>query len=157
MSGNGGRPVLYRQEYNKKARKLSKLGLTDAQMADFFEVSISTFLMWKGKYPVFLKALAGGKKVADEQVVRALYNRAVGYDHPETKVFNHQGEIITEDIVKHVPPDPGAAKLWLTNRRPDEWREKASIDHTIEHKTDKMTDEELEAYIVTLSEQAVED
>jgi len=24
-----------------------------------------------------------------------------------------------------VPPDPGAAKLWLTNRRPEEWREKS--------------------------------
>jgi len=25
---------------------------------------------------------------------------------------------------EHVPPDPSAAKLWLTNRRPEEWREK---------------------------------
>jgi len=24
-----------------------------------------------------------------------------------------------------VPPDPGAAKLWLTNRRSEEWREKS--------------------------------
>jgi hypothetical protein len=29
-----------------------------------------------------------------------------------------------------VPPDPGAAKLWLTNRRPEEWRDKTSTELT---------------------------
>ena len=27
-----------------------------------------------------------------------------------------------------MPPDPGAAKLWLTNRRTEEWREKNTTE-----------------------------
>jgi hypothetical protein len=34
------------------------------------------------------------------------------------------------EYVEHVPPDPGAAKLWLTNRRSEEWREKTSTELT---------------------------
>jgi hypothetical protein len=28
-----------------------------------------------------------------------------------------------------VPPDPGAAKLWLTNCRSEEWRDKTYNEH----------------------------
>jgi hypothetical protein len=38
--------------------------------------------------------------------------------------MQHLGEPVYAEYVEHVPPDPGAAKLWLTNRRPEEWREK---------------------------------
>ncbi len=33
--------------------------------------------------------------------------------------------------IKHVPPDPGAAKLWLTNRDRDNWKDKR--EDTLEH------------------------
>lgn len=119
-----GRPTSYQEDYCEQAEKLSEYGLTDAQMADFFGVSIPTFNAWKAKNPEFLKSLKAGKDIADEQVVRALYNRAVGYDHHEDKVFNNNGEPLIVPTVKHIPPDPSAAKMWLTNRRGDEWRDK---------------------------------
>jgi hypothetical protein len=34
------------------------------------------------------------------------------------------GQVIRAQIVEHVPPDVGAIKLWLGNRRPDKWRDK---------------------------------
>jgi hypothetical protein len=40
------------------------------------------------------------------------------------------GEPVYAEYVEHVPPDPGAAKLWLTNRRPEEWREKSVTELT---------------------------
>lgn len=127
-----GRKTAYKKEYAKEAKKLSEWGLTDAQMAEFFGVSIVTFNAWKGRHPEFLKSLRVGKETADNQVERSLYARAVGYDYPEDKIFNHNGEPLVVPTVKHVPPDPGAAKLWLTNRRPDDWREK----HTLESDPD---------------------
>ena len=35
-----------------------------------------------------------------------------------------EGQVIRAQIVEHVPPDVGAIKLWLGNRRPDKWRDK---------------------------------
>jgi hypothetical protein len=32
--------------------------------------------------------------------------------------------------IEHVPADVGAAKLWLTNRKPKEWRETSRMEHT---------------------------
>lgn len=145
-----GRPTAYKPEYAEQAIKLSEYGLTDAQMADFFGVSIPTFNAWKSRNPEFLKSLRAGKEVADEQVVRSLYNRATGYDYPEDKIFQHNGDPVIVPTIKHVPPDPTAAKLWLTNRRPAEWRDKVEQRVTgaigVADLRDK-TDEELQAII----------
>jgi len=55
----------------------------------------------------------------------ASISRAVGYSYSTERIFHHQGTITRAQCIEHVPPDPGAAKLWLTNRRPEEWREKS--------------------------------
>jgi hypothetical protein len=44
--------------------------------------------------------------------------------------MQHNGEPIYAEYVEHVPPDPGAAKFWLTNRRGEEWRDKTSTELT---------------------------
>ncbi|MBL3206262.1 terminase, partial [Klebsiella pneumoniae] len=41
-----GRPSKYKPEFAEQAKKLAVLGATDAQMADFFEVSVSTINLW---------------------------------------------------------------------------------------------------------------
>ena len=64
-----------------------------------------------------------GKEVADRRVERALFERATGYNHPELKVFCHNGEIVTHEVNKHYPPDVTAAIHWLKVRKPSEWRE----------------------------------
>src|SRR6266849_3725488 len=45
---------------------------------------------------------------------------------------------------EHLPPDVGAAKLWLSRRRPDLWREKQQIDitGTVAHQIAQMTPDE---------------
>jgi hypothetical protein len=52
----------------------------------------------------------------------------VGYSYQAVKIMSYEGEAFREEYVEHVPPDPGAAKMWLCNRRSDEWREK--VEHT---------------------------
>lgn len=125
---SSGAPEKYDPKYNEQARKLCLMGYTDKQLADFFEVCEKTLNNWKKKYPDFLQSLKAGKEFADMEVTASLYQRAVGYSHTETKVFNNQGEIVTHDVTKVYPPDPLSIKYWLNNRQPERWREKVESD-----------------------------
>ena len=58
---NNGRPSKYKPEHAKAAAKLCKLGATDAQLADFFEVSVSTINLWKVQHKEFSESLKDGK------------------------------------------------------------------------------------------------
>lgn len=126
----GGRPTLYKDEYAEQARKLCLLGATDEELADFFEVCISTIDNWKNEKPEFLGAIKKGKAQADAEVANRLYNRALGYSHPEDKIFNNGGEEMIVPTIKHYPPDTTAAIFWLKNRRKQDWREKTETDIT---------------------------
>lgn len=119
-----GRPTDYRPEFAEQAAKLCALGATDYELADFFGVDTRTIYRWKNVHADFCQSVTCGKEAADERVERALFNRAVGYTFESEKVFQHQGEIVRAPTTEHIPPDPSAAKLWLTNRRPDQWRDK---------------------------------
>lgn len=46
-------------------------------------------------------------------VLNALYERAIGYTHRETKTYLHDGKVITATTVKHYPPDKQAAQEFL--------------------------------------------
>lgn len=126
-----GRPSKYKDEYAKQAYKLCLLGSTDEDMADFFEVSKSTINNWKHDYPEFLDSIKRGKISADANVASRLYKRAIGYEHDEDKIFNHQGEALIVPTKKHVQPDTTAAIFWLKNRQPKMWRDKQEVDVTI--------------------------
>ena len=126
----GGRPSKYKPEFVKQAEKLCRLGATDAEMADFFQVTLSTLSLWKVKHQEFSDSLKLGKEVADKRVEEALYNRALGYSHEETDIRVVDGAIMETPMIKHYPPDTTAAIFWLKNRRPDEWRDKRDFEHT---------------------------
>lgn len=119
-----GRPSKFRPEFVEQARKLAMHGLTDREMADFFEVSEQTLNNWKSAYPAFLESLKIAKSVADERVEKSLYHRAIGYSHTAVKMFQAGGMILREDYIEHYPPDTTAAIFWLKNRKPAEWRDK---------------------------------
>lgn len=125
-----GRPTLYQAAYAEQARRLALLGQTDAEMAAFFGVSEATFHRWKHAHKDFCESIKEGKADADAKVAAALYQRAVGYSHPDVHVSNYQGEITVTPLTKHYPPDTGAAFIWLKNRQPDKWRDR------IEHQAD---------------------
>lgn len=126
----GGRPSNYKTEYAEQAYKLCLLGATDKEMADFFGVSEVTFNAWKKNHPEFLKSLKEGKESADANVASRLYQRAMGYSHPEDKIFNDNGEPLIVPTIKHYPPDTTAAIFWLKNRRKDQWRDKQDMELT---------------------------
>lgn len=120
----GGRPTDYRAEYAEQASKLCELGATTAQLADFFDVAISTICLWMVKHPKFSEAIKVPKGKADECVEQSLYRRAMGYEHDEVDIRVVNNEIVETHIRKYYPPDPTAMIFWLKNRKPTEWREK---------------------------------
>jgi hypothetical protein len=127
-----GRPSSYKPEYAEQAVKLCKLGATDADLADFFEVSTVTIWRWAGRHEEFCNALKTGKDVADERVERSLYHKAVGYTFDAVKIFMPGGaeKPVYAPYQEHVPPDSTACFFWLKNRRPAAWRDKQDHEHS---------------------------
>ena len=138
-----GRSSLLDELDMDQVRKLAQAGWTDREMADFFKVSISTWYKWKASNESFREALKDWKDAADCRVERALYERAIGYEIPEDKIFNHNGEALVVPTIKHYPADSSAAMNWLKNRKPDRWRDR--IDQQV---TGQISFEKIERVIV---------
>jgi hypothetical protein len=127
----GGRPGDYRIEFNDMVRKLCLLGATDEEIAGIINISISTLNLWKLEHPKFSESMQEGKSQADSNVAERLYQRAMGFEAPETITATNQG-VITDmkTITKHHPPDTQAIKFWLTNRQSKKWRDKTEVEQT---------------------------
>lgn len=124
-----GRPSKYKPEFAQQAAKLCALGATDAQLADFFGVAISTISLWKVQHAEFSDALKLVKEEVDQKVEQSLFRRAMGYEHDEVDIRVVNGEVVQTPIRKFYPPDTTACIFWLKNRKPGEWREK--IEQTL--------------------------
>jgi len=121
-----GRPSKYGSISLYQVEVLSRLGLTDPQMAEALGICDRTFNRYK-KQREFWQALKRGKRISDGEVERALFHRAIGYSHPETIIMQYRGKVIREEVMKHYPPDTAAAFIWLKNRQPKKWRDKQEI------------------------------
>lgn len=119
----GGRPTKYLPSFVRKAKALAKLGATEREIAEFFDVDEETLRRWKHRYPKFCGALKVGKAPADARVEQSLYRRATGYSFNSEKIFQYEGREVRVPYVEHVPPDTTAAIFWLKNRRRDRWRD----------------------------------
>lgn len=124
------RPSKFKPEFIAQAEKLCRLGATDIEVADFFEVDVRTLYRWKGENEEFCQALKAGKDVSDERVERSLFSRATGYEHDEVDIKVIGGAVVQTPIRKFYPPDTTAAIFWLKNRRPAEWRDKVEQELT---------------------------
>lgn len=153
-----GRPCGYDPSMNEQVYKLALLGLTDEQMARFFDVSRNTFHRWKSENPGFCDAIHRGKEIADAEVAYALFRRASGMTVKSEKALKGKnGEIIVTQTVTEIPPDTKAAIHWLQLRKRGSYAyEDGTIvelspedERDLAHarKVREMTTEELEAQI----------
>lgn len=147
---NGGRPTDYKPEYAEQVFRLCLLGLTDDELAKYFDVQTSTINNWKKSHEEFLEAVLNGREKADGKVAEGLYKRACGYafdevtyeriavdeamqspeemeeDNQAMKIEAYKKKVVT----KHLPPDPGAAMNWLKNRQKSKWRDNTDVNVT---------------------------
>ena len=131
------RPSTYEAAFAEQARKICELGATDQELADFFEVDVRTIYRWKHDHDEFCQALKIGKDVADERVERSLYQKAIGYEQDEVKIFMPRGaeEPVYAPFRAKIAPDTTAAIFWLKNRRGADWRDKSEV-----HNKHELTD-----------------
>lgn len=125
-----------RQKWDDKflhlAEHACRLGATDLELANMLEVSTRTISYWRAKKPEFAQVLKAGKDFADDRVERALYQKAVGYEQYETKLFMPAGadKPIKARYRVKMAPDTVACIFWLKNRRKDDWRDKQQTELT---------------------------
>jgi hypothetical protein len=132
----GGRPkerVSDKVDFRQVAMLCEK-GFTDKEIGAFYGVSEVTINNWKSDQE-FSLALKKGKKIADQKVVKALFQRATGYETNVDKIFQYEGKPVVVPTIEKYPPDPTSIIFWLKNRVPDDWREKQEIQHSGEIKT----------------------
>ena len=72
------------------------------------------------KYPEFCYALLEGKDAFDDRIERSLARRGAGYSVHIEKLYCSEGQIIRAQTVERYPPEVGAIKLRLGNRRLDD-------------------------------------
>lgn len=132
-----GRPTDYKDEYCEQVEKLCRLGATDEEIADFFDVHVDTVYEWKSVHCEFSEAIKRGKTLADANVADRLYQRAMGYSHDAVKIFPDGGkdekgnkEPLVVPYTEHYPPDTAAAIFWLKNRQRKKWRDKVENGFT---------------------------
>ena len=117
-----GRPSPYKPEFARIAQRLCRKGATDIEVADILGISVRTFYRWCLLHDEFTAAVRVGKGAADDRVERALYQRAVGYDHVAEKIVTTGGGgPVAVPYHMHVPADVRAALHWLAIRRPKPW------------------------------------
>lgn len=132
-----GRPSLYKpDEHPAAARMLTGNGKTLADLAEAFDVNRDTITEWKNAHPEFSAAIELGREDATKAVEQALFKRATGYSHPAVKILSvSQGAGMPASVeqvpyTEHYPPDTEAAKFWLKNRAPKDWRDKQDVEHS---------------------------
>lgn len=129
-----GRPTEYRQEFVVKVYEMAQSGATDMEIADELGVSVRTLYRWKAVHSDFRQALKVAKEIADERVVRSLYQRAIGYEQDSVKIFmpKDADEPVYAPFREMIAPDTTAAIFWLKNRQSQDWREKQEMVHSLD-------------------------
>ena len=117
-------------------------GLTDEQIAHNMGITRKTLAEWKNKYSDISDTLKINKEIVDTQVENALLRKALGinkivkkpikvkevqYDAGKRISEKEHIEYVNEEI--YIQPDTAAQIFWLKNRKPEEWRDKRTVEN----------------------------
>lgn len=103
------------------AKVMCQGGAAYWQLALAFQVDEDTIREWISTHQDFAAGCKYGMNFADDTVERSLYQRAVGYEYRDVKIFRYKGQVIYAPYTKYMPASVQACIFWLINRRPDEW------------------------------------
>ena len=126
-------------------------GLVKADIAHNMGISLTTLKDWAKKYPSISTALKNGKEVADIRMENALYERGLGGVHTVKKTFklkhtyydDHGRKCEKEELVEgfdevYIPGDTTAQIFWLKNRKPEQWRDKRTVDDNADNRAESI-------------------
>ena len=132
-----GRPSKYDPSILPQVQELAQNGLTDVEMAEQLGVPLRSYQSWRYRYPEFRRCADLQFEGATGRVVRALFQRAVGFwmDEQQIKVIN--GVVRRIEVRRYYPPDVGAIEWWLKHRDPKNWPDTQRVEHagnvSVEH------------------------
>lgn len=106
-----------------------RAGMTRDDLAKYLKISSATLFEWQNKYPEFANALVNERHIADTNVASALYLRAMGQATKTIRkvVTREDGQQEIHEITETLPPDSHAARYWLNNRAPKQWRDRIEV------------------------------
>lgn len=138
------RPTNFGKVNPRAVELLCRRGFTDKEIGMCLHVTLQTWTLWKKKNTELFASLKDWKHKADTDIVRSLYERGKGYNHPETKAQWVTDDILVDsewkkvgrweyaEMIKHYPPDPTSMIFWLKNRDKKNWRDKVEHEHDVE-------------------------
>ncbi len=127
----GREPAYTGEPHDNLARNMRMAGCSRDQVSAAFCIKAGTFDNWLQKYPNLRAAWQEGGDVADGLVAYKLWQRAIGYDFEAEKIHvGRYGDVTRVQYTEHVPPDVGAATVWLTNRQMKTWKNRRQNEFT---------------------------
>ena len=146
---------------------VKKDSYTVAEICKLVGIAESTYYTWKAKKTEFQEAIAKAQDIFNEMIVaeakRSLLKQIRGYSAIETRTVtadtgkkNEDGNPIVKvkehtKIEKHIQPNVAATIFALTNRDPDNWKNRVennmSADISLKSELENCSDEELETII----------
>lgn len=143
-------------------------GFDDKQIAEMLGLNESYFCTQKKTFPKLSKAIQAGRKPLNVFVENSWYKRITGMKTTTetmhyTYVKKENGdveEVLTGKtvVVNEIPPDAGAARNWLIQRKPEVWNKQpakvAATDPSGENSApllflsaDHLTEDQIQEYI----------
>lgn len=107
-------------------------GATDNEICAHLQIPLWRLKDWEKLFPHFRTMLDAGRTVADIQVLRAHYTRAIGYEYEE-QALDRFGSVVT--LKKHLPGDVKAQMNWMSARQKQYWAQRREIDIKDERQT----------------------
>jgi len=110
------------------AEMVGKFGARLCDLATTFEVAECTVDGWIKNKPAFANAVKKARLESMTRVAQSMYEKAIGYSHPDTHIISNRVKDYDEDgnlvcerteallvpIIKHYPPDAYAGNKLLT-------------------------------------------
>lgn len=124
-----GPKTKWKDEYLDVIFDLRLGGASERAIAQSLGIKRETLWAWKKANPKITNVLQEAEEERLNKVEHSLYERAIGYEHKETKMFCYKGSIVSEDTIKRYPPETAAIQYYLNNRNPEKWKkETTSLD-----------------------------
>ena len=165
MKKKPGRKSSYREWMLEDVDELvGKCGARNKDLAEYFGVDETTIDYWIKTIPEFKRTIKKARMKAVLRVSQSLFNRAIGYEHPDTYITQYQGDIITKEFQKKYPPDTAAAIKFLSIMMRDVWADvrklefegNLNVEHSKKLNMENLSDEEREALFLLNLKQLTE-
>lgn len=119
----------------EEIRNWAAEGGTMKEIASNLGVSYSGFRKYAKEHPELMGALVENRPAADRLAIGSFYKRVTGYEQKETVRERIDGKlVVTREVTRQIAPDVEAGKFWLSNRMPEQWKNRQTTDGNLEIK-----------------------